>query len=135
MGRQKNRRKKEHVTGQAFLSVDELPASGKCKVLVQLQVEQGWHIHANPPGDEEIDIATELELDSDLDPEIELGEVASPPEKKCRARRAGNRKFTTSAKWTSLAKSKFRLKRLGKKNTLTLSVTYQPATNALPAAA
>jgi DsbC/DsbD-like thiol-disulfide interchange protein len=49
-------------------------------VLVQLQVEQGWHIHANPPGDEDVDIATELALESKLD--IELANVLYPAGKK-----------------------------------------------------
>jgi len=68
------------VTGQAYLSVDRLPAGKTCKVLVQLQIAEGWHIHANPSGDPEIDIATELDLDSKLG--IELTKVAYPPGKK-----------------------------------------------------
>lgn len=51
------------VTGQAFLSVDKLPAGKTCKVLVQLQVAEGWHIHANPAGDPDLDMATEVELE------------------------------------------------------------------------
>ncbi|MBS0262702.1 MAG: DUF255 domain-containing protein [Planctomycetes bacterium] len=51
------------VTGEAFLSVDKLPPGKTCKVLVQLQVAEGWHIHANPPGDPDLDVATEIELD------------------------------------------------------------------------
>jgi DsbC/DsbD-like thiol-disulfide interchange protein len=51
------------VTGQVFLSVDRLPAGKTCKVLVQLQIAEGWHIHANPAGDPDSDIATEVELE------------------------------------------------------------------------
>ena len=68
------------VTGQAFLSVDPLPPGKTCKVLVQLQIAEGWHLHANPAGDPEIDLATELELESKLD--IELTKIAYPAGKK-----------------------------------------------------
>jgi uncharacterized protein YyaL (SSP411 family) len=68
------------VTGQAFLSVDRLPPGKTCKVLVQLQIAEGWHVHANPPGDPEIDMATEVELDSNLG--IELAKVNYPAGRK-----------------------------------------------------
>ena len=68
------------VTGQAYLSVDRLPAGKTCKVLVQLQIAEGWHIHANPSGDPEIDLPTELELDSKLG--IELTKIVYPAGKK-----------------------------------------------------
>jgi uncharacterized protein YyaL (SSP411 family) len=64
------------VTGQAYLSVDRLPAGKTCKVLVQLQIAEGWHIHANPAGDPDIDLPTELELDSKLG--IELTKIVYP---------------------------------------------------------
>lgn len=70
----------EIVTGQVFLSVDRLPAGKTARVLVQLQIADGWHIHANPPGDPEIDIATELEMNSKLD--IALKEARFPIGKK-----------------------------------------------------
>jgi uncharacterized protein len=65
----KEKNKPELVTGQAFLSVDRLPPGGTCKVLVQLQIAEGWHIHANPAGDE-FDVATELTLNSELGTEL-----------------------------------------------------------------
>ncbi len=68
------------VTGQAFLSVDRLPAGKTCKVLVQLQIAEGWHIQANPAGDPDIDIATELDLISKLG--IELKNPVYPAGKK-----------------------------------------------------
>ena len=73
------------VTGQAYLSVDRLPAGKTCKVLVQLQIADGWHIHANPSGDPEIDLPTEVELDSKLG--IELTKIAYPGRQKGRAGR------------------------------------------------
>jgi hypothetical protein len=76
----KKDKEKEIITGQAFLAVDRLPAGGKCRVLVQLQIADGWHVHANPPGDAEIDIATEVEIDSKL--ELELKNLRYPAGKK-----------------------------------------------------
>src|SRR6516165_4346965 len=67
IGRKGTKKEKEVITGQAYLAVDRLPAGGKARVLAQLQVADGWHVHANPPGDAEIDIATEVEIDSKLD--------------------------------------------------------------------
>jgi len=59
----KGQNKPAVVTGQAFLSVDKLPPGKSCKVLVQLEVADGWHIHANPAGDPDLDVPTEIELD------------------------------------------------------------------------
>jgi uncharacterized protein YyaL (SSP411 family) len=60
--------KPEVVTAQAYLSVDKLPPGKTCKLLVQLQIIEGWHIHANPPGDPDLDQETDIELE-----ESELG--------------------------------------------------------------
>jgi uncharacterized protein YyaL (SSP411 family) len=54
--------KPQVVAGEVFLSVDKLPPGKTCKVLLQLQIEDGWHIHANPPGDPDLDIPTEVEF-------------------------------------------------------------------------
>ncbi len=116
-------KEKEHVTGQAFLSVDGLPPGGKCKVLVQLQVEQGWHIHANPPGDEDIDIATELELESDL--KIELVEVTYPSGKKVPREEGGKPQIHYVGKVDLIGEIEIPAEAAGKKETLKLSVTYQ----------
>jgi hypothetical protein len=37
------------VEARAYLSVDKLPVGGTCRVVVLLQIKQGWHINANPP--------------------------------------------------------------------------------------
>src|SRR4029077_3798361 len=79
-GKKAAKKEKEVLAGQAYLAVDRLPAGGKCRVLVQLQVADGWHVHANPPGDAEIDIATEVEIDSKLD--VELKNLRYPAGKK-----------------------------------------------------
>ena len=39
----------ELVTGRAYLSTDKLPAGSTCKLIVQLDVKEGWHINQNPP--------------------------------------------------------------------------------------
>lgn len=40
---------KEYVKAKVFLSLDKLPAGGKVKFVVVLDVLKGWHINANPP--------------------------------------------------------------------------------------
>jgi uncharacterized protein len=69
-GDSKAKKKPESVTGQAYLSVDRLPAGRTCKLLVILQVEPGWHIYANPAGNE-FNIPTELTLKSRFDKDDE----------------------------------------------------------------
>ena len=39
----------ELVTGRAYLSTDKLPAGSTCKLIVLLDVKDGWHINQNPP--------------------------------------------------------------------------------------
>jgi DsbC/DsbD-like thiol-disulfide interchange protein len=39
---------KDHLRAQVFLPVDRLPAGGSCRFAVVLDVENGWHINANP---------------------------------------------------------------------------------------
>lgn len=62
----KARAAQQIVTAQAYLSTDRLPAGSACKLLVDIQIADGWHIHANPAGDPEFDVATELEVASKL---------------------------------------------------------------------
>ncbi len=50
---------KEHVKAKVFLSLDKLPAGGKCKFVVILDVQNGWHINANPPSSDNL-IATKV---------------------------------------------------------------------------
>jgi uncharacterized protein YyaL (SSP411 family) len=40
--------KKKLVKGNAYLSVDKLPAGKKCQVAIVLTIEDGWHINQNP---------------------------------------------------------------------------------------
>ncbi|HTI49391.1 MAG TPA: protein-disulfide reductase DsbD domain-containing protein, partial [Planctomycetaceae bacterium] len=65
-----SRKKPEVVTAQAYLSVDRLPAGGTCKLLMQLAIAEGWHVHANPAGDPEFDLATEVAVKSELGTEL-----------------------------------------------------------------
>ena len=41
-------KKPELVTTRAFLSVDKFPAGGRCKIVVFVDIKEGWHINANP---------------------------------------------------------------------------------------
>jgi uncharacterized protein YyaL (SSP411 family) len=68
-GKKAAKKKPDEVSAKAFLSVDRLPAGSTCLVLVQLQIVEGWHIHANPAGDGE-DLPTELTVDSSLGSEL-----------------------------------------------------------------
>lgn len=56
---------KDHVKAKVFLSVDKLPAGEKCKFAVVLDVEDGWHLHANPASSD-LWIPTEVKVDSKL---------------------------------------------------------------------
>ena len=42
------KKKKQYVTGKAFLSVDKLPAGGRCHIVMIVDIADGWHIYANP---------------------------------------------------------------------------------------
>ncbi len=44
----KKKKKDETVTAIAYLSVDKLPAGGKCSIVVFLDIQKGWHINTNP---------------------------------------------------------------------------------------
>jgi hypothetical protein len=43
---------KDHLTAKVFLSTDKLPAGGRCRFVVILDVQDGWHINANPASPE-----------------------------------------------------------------------------------
>lgn len=38
----------EKVSQRVFLSVDKLPAGSTCDVAILLEVDEGWHVYANP---------------------------------------------------------------------------------------
>ena len=41
-------KKEEKVAARAYLSVDKLPSGGTCKIVLLVDVKDGWHINANP---------------------------------------------------------------------------------------
>jgi uncharacterized protein YyaL (SSP411 family) len=45
---QEKPKEKEIVTAQAFLNVDKLPAGSTCRVVLFVDVKQGWHVNQNP---------------------------------------------------------------------------------------
>jgi hypothetical protein len=57
-------KKDEKVKVEAHLSVDKLPAGGKCQILVRLNIEPGWHISAIP--NTEGTLETEIEFKGKL---------------------------------------------------------------------
>jgi hypothetical protein len=119
----KKQAKPDYVTGQVFLSVDRLPAGGKCKVAVQLQIAEGWHIHANPPGDDELDVATELELQSKLD--VELNTVRYPAGKKADRGEGEKPQLLYHGKVTLIGEIEVPAAAAGKREDLVLVVNYQ----------
>ena len=76
-GKSSKKEKQALVTGEAILSYDKLPPGKTSKVLIKLKLEKGWHIHANPPGDKELDTATEISLEESA-LGIELDKLAYP---------------------------------------------------------
>lgn len=45
---EKKKKKDEFVAIKAYLSVDRLPAGGRCDVIVFVDIRDGWHINTNP---------------------------------------------------------------------------------------
>jgi DsbC/DsbD-like thiol-disulfide interchange protein len=41
-------KKREIVTAKAYLNVDKLPPGGTCEIVIFLDIQEGWHINANP---------------------------------------------------------------------------------------
>jgi uncharacterized protein YyaL (SSP411 family) len=48
----KGKPKPEVVAGKVFLDVDRLPAGRTCRMLVHLTIAEGWHVNANPTGND-----------------------------------------------------------------------------------
>jgi DsbC/DsbD-like thiol-disulfide interchange protein len=116
------------VTGQAYLSVDRLPAGKTCKVLVQLQIAEGWHIHANPAGDPEIDLATEVELDSKLG--IELTKIVYPAGKKVERGDDEKPQSLYMGKVNLIGQLDVPAKAAGRRDELTVTVAFQACNDA-----
>ncbi len=66
----KKKKPADKISARAFLSAEPLPPGRTCKVQIQIVVEDGWHIHSNPPGDPDGDIPTEIKLSSELGLEL-----------------------------------------------------------------
>jgi DsbC/DsbD-like thiol-disulfide interchange protein len=119
----KKTNKPEHVTGQAFLSVDRLPAGGKCKVAVELKIDDGWHIHANPPGDADLDIPTEFTIESKL--EVELINIRYPAGKKVDRGPGEKPQLHYSGKVLLVGELEVPAATAGKREDLVLLINYQ----------
>ncbi len=65
----------ELVTGRAYLSTDKLPAGSTCKLIVLLDVKEGWHINQNPPMPDHL-IPTKVSSKSKLS--VKLSDVKYP---------------------------------------------------------
>lgn len=58
-------KKDEHAKARAYLSTDKLPAGGTCEIVVLVNVDDHWHIQANPPNPDYL-IPTEVTFKSKL---------------------------------------------------------------------
>lgn len=129
----KKTKKPEVVTGQALLSVDRLPAGKSCKLMVQLAVADGWHIHANPPGDAEMDITTELELDPDS-PLAKLGvqltNIRYPAGKEVDRGEDEKPQSLYTGRVTMIGQLDIPLKAAGRAGEVAVIVTYQACNDA-----
>jgi hypothetical protein len=72
----KEKQRDELVTAKAYLSTDKLPAGRTCKVVVLLDIREGWHINQNP-AEPEFVVPTKFSLKSKL--RSSLSNVAYPP--------------------------------------------------------
>ena len=117
----------EIVTGMAFLSIDRLPPGGICKVLVQLQVAKGWHIHANPAGDDFAQ-ATELLVTSELG--AHLTKVKYPAGEKVPRDEGDPPTLQYSGKVSLQGLLEIPADAAAKKDELTIKVTYQACNDA-----
>jgi uncharacterized protein YyaL (SSP411 family) len=70
--------KHDKVSARAYLSVDRLPAGGKCSVAIVIDIAEDWHINANPARPDFV-IPTELTLTAPQ--KTKLAEVKYPPGK------------------------------------------------------
>jgi uncharacterized protein YyaL (SSP411 family) len=61
--------KPEIVTAKAFLDVDRLPAGGTCRIVVFLEIAEGWHINTNPAQPENL-IPTKFTIESKAGTEL-----------------------------------------------------------------
>ncbi|QDT47548.1 Thiol:disulfide interchange protein DsbD [Symmachiella dynata] len=119
---QQKKKEPEIVTGKAYLSVDKLPPGKTCEVIVVLQIDDNWHINANPAGDE-FALATEFTMKSKL--KTKLSKVQYPKGKKMAV--AGFEKpLSVYSKFAALrATLEVPAAAAGQKEELLLSVHYQ----------
>jgi uncharacterized protein YyaL (SSP411 family) len=69
----------EHVKGKAYLSVDKLPAGSTCQFVVQLTIDDDWHINPNPAADE---FTEPTELTITAQHKVEAVKLQFPPPQK-----------------------------------------------------
>jgi DsbC/DsbD-like thiol-disulfide interchange protein len=55
--------KHDKLSATAYLSVDRLPAGGTCRIALVIDIDEGWHINANPAQPDYL-VATELTMTS-----------------------------------------------------------------------
>ena len=127
-GTKKKDKNSSVVTGQAFLSFDRLPAGKTCKVLVQLQIAEGWHIQANDVGDPDADSPTEVEVESKLG--IELTKIRYPAGKEVPREDSDKPQKLYTGKVSIIGQLEIPADAAGKKDELLITVFHQACDDA-----
>ena len=119
------------VAPRVFLSVDKLPAGGTCDVAVLLNIQDGWHVYANPAA-EDYQVATRLTVASTQG--TTLSQTLYPAGKGVEV--FGERVAVYEGRALLFATVAVPATAAGKTETLTFSVEYQACndTNCLPPA-
>jgi len=116
------KKKPDIVTGEAFVNVEKLPAAGKCKLLVRLRIEDGWHVNTNPAQPDYL-IPTVVTLKSKVG--SKLGSVKYPPGKKTKLEGIDEEMTAYADRVGFLADLDVPAEAAGKMEELTIEVKYQ----------
>ncbi len=108
-----------------FFSHKPLPPGGSAKVAIVIQIKDGWHIHANPTGDELIEPTT-VAITSKLG--IKLGKIQYPPPQEIELAGVDEPQRIWENQATVLAVLEIPAAAAGKKDELQIQIQYQPCT-------
>jgi hypothetical protein len=72
-------KKHDHLVAKAFLNLDSVEPGGKARIAIVFQAKEGWHVYANPPGND-FSVPTEVEFESTG--KVEASDIKYPAGKK-----------------------------------------------------
>jgi hypothetical protein len=116
------KKKPEIVTADALVNVEKLPAAGKCRLLVRLKIEDGWHVNTNPAQPNYL-IPTVVTLKSKLG--SKLGTVKYPPGKRTKLEGIDEELTAYADRVSFLAELDVPAEAAGKMEELAIEVKYQ----------